>query len=392
MKEVYVISAVRTPIGSFMGSLSNFTATQLGSFAIKGALEKAGVAASEVQEVYMGNVLSAGLGQAPARQAAIYAGISNEVPCTTINKVCSSGIKSIMFASQSIMLGHQDVIIAGGMESMSNVPHYLPKSRFGYKYGDFSALDGLAFDGLTDAYEHSAMGLSADATAEKYNFSREMQDEFAIGSYKKSGGANEDGTFKSEIVPVEIPQRKGDPILMDQDEEPKRVNFEKIPKLKPAFKKDGTVTAANASTLNDGASALVLMSKEKAEALGVKPIAKIITFADAAHEPFWFTTAPTKAAPKALAQAGMSKDDIQLFEVNEAFSSVAMAFYTELGLDPEKVNVHGGSVSIGHPLGCSGARIVTTLLNALDKKDKELGMAAICNGGGGASAMILEKM
>ncbi|MDX2305568.1 MAG: acetyl-CoA C-acyltransferase [Microscillaceae bacterium] len=392
MKEVYVISAVRTPIGSFLGSLSDFTATQLGAFAIKGALEKAGVDASEVQEVFMGNVMSAGLGQAPARQAAIFAGLSNTVPCTTVNKVCASGMKAIMFAAQSIMLGHQDVIVAGGMESMTNVPHYLSKSRFGFKYGDTKMIDGLAFDGLTDAYDHTAMGMSADATAEKYSFTREMQDEFAINSYKKSQKANEDGTFTSEIVPVAIPQRKGDPILMAKDEEPAKVIFEKIPTLSPAFQKNGTVTAANASTLNDGASALVLMSKEKADALGVKPIAKIVSFADAAHEPFWFTTAPTKAAPKALALAGIKQDDIDLFEVNEAFSAVTMAFYTELGIDPARVNVHGGAVSLGHPLGCSGARIVTTLLNALDKHGKELGLAAICNGGGGASAMIVEKV
>ncbi len=392
MKEVYVISAVRTPIGSFMGTLSAFTATQLGSFAIKGALEKAGVEASEVQEVYMGNVLSAGLGQAPARQAAIMAGLSNAVPATTVNKVCASGMKAVAYAAQSIMLGHQDVIVAGGMECMSNVPHYLMKSRFGYKYGNVETIDGLAHDGLIDAYDHTAMGLSGDATAEKYGLTREMQDEFAINSYKKSIATTEDGTFKQEIVAVEVPQRKGDPIVFDEDEEPKKVLFDKIPNLKPAFKKDGTVTAANASPLNDGAAALVLMSKEKAEALGVKPIAKIVSFADAAHEPFWFTTAPTKAAPKALELAGLKKEDIELYEVNEAFSAVTMAFYTELGIDPNKVNVHGGAVAIGHPLGCSGARIVTTLLNAMNHKNKELGLAAICNGGGGASAMILEKV
>ncbi len=392
MKEVFIISAVRTPLGAFMGSLSSFTATQLGAFAIKGALEKAQVDAKEVQEVYMGNVLSAGLGQAPARQAGILAGIGENVPATTINKVCSSGMKAIMMASQSIMLGHQDVIVAGGMEAMSNVPHYLMKSRFGYKFGDVKSIDGLSFDGLTDAYNHKAMGFSADATAAKYNLTREMQDEFAIGSYQKSIENTENGNFKSEIVPVEIPQRKGDPITFDEDEEPKNVKFDKISKLRPAFEKEGTVTAANASTLNDGASAVVLMSKEKADALGVKPIAKIVSFADAAHEPFWFTTAPTIAAPKALQLAGLKQADIDLFEVNEAFSSVTMAFYTELGIDPAVVNVHGGSVSLGHPLGCSGSRIVTTLLNALDKKDKEMGLAAICNGGGGASAMVVEKL
>lgn len=392
MKEVYIISAVRTPIGTFMGSLAGFSATKLGAFAIKGALEKAGVDASEVQEVFMGNVLSAGVGQAPARQAAIYAGLSDSVPCTAVNKVCASGMKALSFAAMSIMSGQQDVIVAGGMESMSNVPHYLMKSRFGYKYGNVEAIDGLSFDGLTDAYDHSIMGLCGDATADKYGFTREMQDEFAIASYNKAIANTENGVFKDEIISVEIPQRKGDPIIMNEDEEPKKVRFEKIPSLRPAFKKDGTVTAANASPLNDGASAIVVMSKEKAEALGVKPIAKIVSFADAAHEPKWFTTAPTKAAPKALELAGMKQDDINLFEVNEAFSSVTMAFYTELGIDPTKVNVHGGAVALGHPLGCSGARIVTTMLNALDKQNKEVGLAAICNGGGGASAMIIEKM
>lgn len=392
MKEVYIISAVRTPIGSFMGSLSSLTATQLGAAAIKGALEKAGVDASEVQEVFMGNVLSAGLGQAPAKQAALYAGISNTVPCTTVNKVCASGIKAISFAAMSIMTGQNDVIIAGGMESMSNVPHYLTKSRFGYKFGDIKTIDGLSFDGLTDAYDHVAMGFSADATAEKYGFTREAQDEFAIQSYKRSAAATESGVFKTEIVPVEVPQRKGEPLVIAEDEEFKRVNFEKVSKLRPAFNKDGTVTAANASTLNDGASALVIMSKEKAEALGLKPIAKIVSFADAAHEPKWFTTAPGKAAPKALELAGLNKEDIDYYEVNEAFSAVTMAFNKDLELSEDKVNVHGGSVSLGHPLGCSGARITTTLLNVLQQKDGKYGMAAICNGGGGATAMIFEKM
>ncbi len=392
MKEVYIISAVRTPIGSFMGNLSSLTAPQLGATAIKGALEKAGVDASEVQEVFMGNVLSAGLGQAPAKQAALHAGISNTVPCTAVNKVCASGIKAISFAAMSIMSGQNDVVIAGGMESMSNVPHYLTKSRFGYKYGNVTTIDGLAFDGLTDAYDHQAMGFSADATAEKYGFTREAQDEFAIQSYKRSAAATESGAMKAEIVPVEVPQRKGDPLVITEDEEYKRVNFEKIAKLRPAFQKDGTVTAANASTLNDGASALVVMSKEKAEALGLKPIAKIVSFADAAHEPKWFTTAPGKAAPKALELAGLSKEDIDYFEVNEAFSAVTMAFNKDMELSEDKVNVHGGSVSLGHPLGCSGARITTTLLNVLQQKDGKYGMAAICNGGGGATAMIFEKL
>lgn len=392
MKEVYIISAVRTPIGSFMGSLSSLTATQLGATAIKGALEKAGVDASEVQEVFMGNVLSAGLGQAPAKQASLHAGISDSVPCTAVNKVCASGIKAISFAAMSIMSGQNDVVIAGGMESMSNVPHYLTKSRFGYKYGDVTTIDGLAFDGLTDAYDHKAMGFCADATAEKYGFTREAQDEFAIQSYKRSAAATESGVLKEEIVPVEVPQRKGDPLVISEDEEYKRVNFEKVSKLRPAFQKDGTVTAANASTLNDGASALVVMSKEKAEELGVTPIAKIVSFADAAQEPKWFTTAPGKAAPKALEMAGLSKEDIDYYEVNEAFSAVTMAFNKDMGLSEDKVNVHGGSVSLGHPLGCSGARITTTLLNVLKQKDGKYGMAAICNGGGGATAMIFEKM
>jgi acetyl-CoA C-acetyltransferase len=392
MKEVYIISAVRTPIGSFMGSLSSLSATQLGAAAIKGALEKAGVDASEVQEVFMGNVLSAGLGQAPAKQAALYAGISNNVPCTTVNKVCASGIKTISFAAMSIMSGQADVIVAGGMESMSNVPHYLTKSRFGYKYGDIKTIDGLAYDGLTDAYDQVAMGVSADATSEKYGFTREAQDAFAIQSYKRSAAASESGIFKEEIVPVEVPQRKGDPLVITEDEEYKRVNFEKVSKLRPAFNKDGTATAANASTLNDGASALVIMSKEKAEALGVTPIAKVVSFADAAHEPKWFTTAPGKAAPKALEMAGLKTEDIDYFEVNEAFAAVTMAFNKDMGISEDKVNVHGGAVSLGHPLGCSGARITTTLLNVLKQKDGKYGMAAICNGGGGATAMIFEKM
>jgi acetyl-CoA C-acetyltransferase len=375
-----------------MGSLSSLSATQLGAAAIKGALEKAGVDASEVQEVFMGNVLSAGLGQAPAKQAALYAGISNNVPCTTVNKVCASGIKTISFAAMSIMSGQADVIVAGGMESMSNVPHYLTKSRFGYKYGDIKTIDGLAYDGLTDAYDQVAMGVSADATSEKYGFTREAQDAFAIQSYKRSAAASESGIFKEEIVPVEVPQRKGDPLVITEDEEYKRVNFEKVSKLRPAFNKDGTATAANASTLNDGASALVIMSKEKAEALGVTPIAKVVSFADAAHEPKWFTTAPGKAAPKALEMAGLKTEDIDYFEVNEAFAAVTMAFNKDMGISEDKVNVHGGAVSLGHPLGCSGARITTTLLNVLKQKDGKYGMAAICNGGGGATAMIFEKM
>ncbi len=392
MKEVYIISAVRTPIGSFGGMLADFSATKLGALAIKGAVEKAGIDPQIVDEVFMGNVISAGLGQAPARQAALYAGLSNRVPCTTINKVCASGMKAVMFAAQSIMCGHADVIVAGGMESMTNIPYYVPKARYGHKYGHGQLLDGLVLDGLTDVYNQSAMGVSADNTAKKYSISREEQDAFAIASYKKVAETTEKGIFRKEIVPIEIPQKKGDPLKVDTDEEYKNVNFDKIPTLKPVFTKDGTVTAANASTINDGASALVLMSKEKAQSLGLKPIAKILSFADAAHEPEWFTTAPTLAAPKALKLAGLNTNQIDFFEVNEAFSVVTQAFYKELNIDPTKVNVFGGAVAIGHPLGCSGARIITTLTNVLHTQGGNLGLAAICNGGGGAAAIVIEKM
>ncbi len=392
MKEVFLVSAVRTPIGSFGGILSSLSATKLGSIAIQGALEKAKLEASEVQEVFMGNVVSANLGQAPARQAAIGAGLSIEVPCTTVNKVCSSGLKSIMFGAQSIMLGLNDVVVAGGMESMSNIPFYIPKARFGYKYGHAQLIDGLQKDGLVDAYDELVMGQCADATAEKYNISREAQDEYAIRSYKRSAESTEKGYFEDEIVPVPVPQRKGDPLMITEDEEFKRVNFEKIPALRPAFSKDGTVTAANASTLNDGAAAVVLMSEEKMKALGLQPIAKIVAFADAAHEPKWFTTAPTKAAPKVLERANMKMDDIDYLEVNEAFAVVPMAFNEELGVDDAKVNVHGGSVSLGHPLGASGARILVTLNGVLREKNAKRGLATLCNGGGGASAMIIERV
>lgn len=392
MKEVYIVSAVRTPIGSFGGMLANFSATQLGAIAIKGAVEKAGIDPQIVEEVFMGNVISAGLGQAPARQAAIFAGLSNRVPCTTINKVCASGMKAVMFAAQSIMCGHADVIVAGGMESMSNIPYYVPKARYGHKYGHGQLLDGLVLDGLTDVYNQSAMGVSADNTAKKYGISREEQDAFAINSYKKVAEATEKGILRKEIVPVEIPQKKGDALKVDADEEYKNVNFDKIPSLRPVFTKDGTVTAANASTINDGASALVLMSKEKAQSLGLKPIAKILSFADAAHEPEWFTTAPTLAAPKALKLAGLNQNQIDFFEVNEAFAVVTQAFYKELNIDPSKVNAFGGAVAVGHPLGCSGARIITTLTNVLHTNGGSLGLAAICNGGGGASAIVIEKM
>lgn len=392
MKEVYVISAVRTPIGSFGGVLSPFSATQLGGFAIKGALEKAGLDPKEVQEVYMGNVVSANLGQAPATQAAILGGLGYDIPATTVNKVCASGTKAIMLAAESIMLGHNDVVIAGGMESMTNIPFYVPKARFGYKYGNGEFLDGLVRDGLEDVYQKKAMGVFADATAKKYDISRQQQDEFAIRSYELAAEHTKNGAFKNEIVPVSIPQKKGDPILLAEDEEYKNVFFDKIPTLKPAFTPDGTVTAANASKINDGAAALVLMSKEKAEALGMKPIARIISFADAQQEPEWFTTAPTKAAPIAAKRAGLSLNEIDLFEVNEAFAVVTLSFDKVLEIPLEKTNVMGGAVALGHPLGASGARIVTTLINALHQKDKKRGMVAICNGGGGASALVLEKM
>ncbi|MHA7102205.1 acetyl-CoA C-acyltransferase [Roseivirga pacifica] len=392
MNEVYIVSAARTPIGSFGGKLAGFTATQLGSFAIKGALEKAGVDASEVQEVYMGNVVSAGLGQAPARQAALGAGISNEVPCTTVNKVCSSGMKTVMLAAQSIMVGANDVMIAGGMESMSNIPYYIPKARYGYKYGNGELVDGLVKDGLWEVYNQFPMGNCADNTAKEMGLTRQMQDEYAINSYKRAAAATEAGKFKEEIVPVAIPQRKGDPIIMDEDEEFKNVFFEKIPSLRPVFSKEGTVTAANASTINDGASAMVLMSKKKAEELGVKPIAKILGFGDAAQDPLWFTTAPSKAIPKAMAMAGVSKEQVDYYEINEAFSAVALANNKELGLDAAKVNVNGGAVALGHPLGASGNRILATLCNVLAQNNGKIGVAGICNGGGGASAIVIEKM
>ncbi|PIY13267.1 MAG: acetyl-CoA C-acyltransferase [Flexibacter sp. CG_4_10_14_3_um_filter_32_15] len=393
IKEVYLVSIVRTPIGSFNGSLAAIAATQLGATAIKGALQKINLDPKEVQEVYMGNVISANLGQAPARQAAVLAGLPYSVPCATVNKVCASGMKAMMFAAQSIMLGHSDVVVAGGMESMSNIPFYLDKARFGgYGYGHGTFIDGLMRDGLADAYDNSAMGVSADKTAEKYGFTREMQDAFAIESYTRSKNATESGKFKDEIVAVEIPQRKGDPVIVNEDEEYKKVNFDKIPALRAVFTPNGTVTAGNASTINDGASAAILMSGEKVKELGLTPIARIVGFADAAQEPQWFTTTPTIAAPKALKQAGLTKNDIDFFEVNEAFSVVTMAFNKELDIDPAIVNVNGGAVSLGHPLGCSGARIVTTLSNVLSQNNSKYGLAAICNGGGGASAIIIENL
>lgn len=392
MNEVYIISAARTPIGSFGGKLAGFTATQLGSLAIKGAIERANIEADQVQEVLMGNVVSAGLGQAPARQAALGAGLGQNVPCTTINKVCASGMKSIMLAAQSIMVGAQDIIVAGGMESMSNIPYYIPKARYGYKYGNGELVDGLLKDGLWEVYNEFPMGNCADNTAKEMNISREEQDEFAINSYKKVAAATEAGHFKNEIIPVAIPQRKGDPIYMTEDEEFKNVFFDKIPKLRPVFNKEGTVTAANASTINDGASAMVLMSKQKADELGLKPIAKIKGFADAAQDPLWFTTAPSLAIPKAMEMAGVDKADVDYYEINEAFSVVSIANNKELDIDPEKVNVNGGAVALGHPLGASGNRIVTTLCHVLDQKEGSIGVAGICNGGGGASAIVIEKL
>lgn len=391
MNDVYIVSAVRTPMGSFNGMFSSIPATQLGATAIKGALSKAGVDAKEVNEVFMGNVLQAGVGQAPARQASIFAGISEEVPCTTVNKVCASGMKAVMLGAQSIMIGQNDCVVAGGMENMSLVPHYLMNSRKGYKYGDFKAIDGLAHDGLTDVYNNYMMGNAAENTAKEMNISREAQDNFAIESYKKSADAWSKGRFNEEIVGVEVPQRKGDPVVITEDEEYKNVFFDKIPALRPVFAKDGTVTAANASTMNDGAAAIILMSKAKMDALGLKPLAKIRGFADAAQKPEWFTTAPAKALPIALERANCSVSDIDVFEINEAFSVVSLANNQLLNLDASKVNVNGGAVSLGHPLGASGARIIVTLIHALKQKGGQLGAAGICNGGGGASALVLEQ-
>ncbi len=389
--EVYIVSAVRTPIGSFGGFLSSFSATDLGSIAIKAALDKAKISADLVDEVMMGSVIQAGLGQAPARQAAMGAGLPSKVICTTINKVCASGMKSVALAAQNIMLGTADVIIAGGMESMSNVPFYNMHQRWGQKYGDIQLLDGLAKDGLVDVYDQVAMGNFADVCAEKYNISREDQDAFARGSYQKSQIATEQGKFQEEIIPITITPKKGNPIVIDKDEEPFKVNFDKIAQLSPAFSKTGTVTAANASTMNDGAAALVLMSKVKADSLGIKPIAIISGFADAEQDPKWFTTTPSLALPKALLQAGIALDEVDYFEFNEAFSVVGIANTQLLNLDANKVNIHGGAVSLGHPLGCSGARILVTLIHILQQNNAKIGAAAICNGGGGASAMVLKN-
>lgn len=392
MKEVYIVSAVRTPIGSFGGSLTSLTATQLGAIAVKGAIHKIGLDPKLIQEVFFGNVIAAGLGQAPATQVAVGAGLGYEIPCTLINKVCASGMKAIMVGAQSIMLGQNDIVVAGGAESMSNIPYYLSKARYGYKYGNGELLDGLTYDGLTDVYNRCAMGVCADNTAKEMNISRQDQDNFAIQSYKRAAAAWAAGKFKDEVIPVEITGRKGEVTLFTEDEEYKNVNFDKIPGLKAVFTKDGTVTAANASTINDGAAAVILMSKEKAKELGITPIAKIRGFADAAQDPMWFTTAPSLAIPKAIKMAGVSAGDVGYYEINEAFSAVAIANNIKLNLNPDKVNVNGGAVALGHPLGASGARITITLANVLKQNNATIGVAGICNGGGGASALVIENM
>jgi acetyl-CoA C-acetyltransferase len=392
MKEVVIISAVRTPIGSFGGSLKSLSATQLGAAAIKGALEKAGLKPAQVQDVLMGCVIQSNLGQAPARQAAKFAGLPNEVNCTTVNKVCASGMKAIAQAAQSIMLGDAEIVIAGGMESMSNVPFYADSMRWGNKYGNAVFIDGLAKDGLTDVYDGKAMGNAAELCAKECGVTREEQDAFAVESYKRSQAAWEKGLFNNEVVPVSIPQRKGDPVVFAKDEEPYNVKFDKIPTLSPAFQKDGTVTAANASTMNDGAAALVLMSADKAKDLGLKPIAKIRAYADAEQAPEWFTTTPSLAVPKAVAKAGLKMEEIEYWELNEAFAVVGIENSRRMKLDPAKVNVHGGAVAIGHPLGASGARIIVTLINVLKANNAKYGAAGICNGGGGASAMVIENI
>ncbi len=391
-KTVYIVSAVRTPIGSFGGLLKDISATRLGAIAIKAAVKKAGLLPEQVQEVLMGCVLQANLGQAPARQAALFAGLPDSVICTTVNKVCASGMKAIAQGAQSILLGDADIIVAGGMENMSDVPYYAPEMRWGNKYGNIEMIDGLAKDGLTDVYQNYAMGNAAELCAKTCNITRDEQDAFAIESYKRSQHAWENGSFKEEVVPVEIPQRKGAPVLISKDEEPFKVKFEKIAELKPVFQKDGTVTAANASSMNDGAAAVVLMSKEKADSMGIKPLAIIRSYADAEQAPEWFTTTPSLAVPKAVAKAGLSLDEIDFIELNEAFSVVGVANIQKMGLDTAKVNVNGGAVSLGHPLGCSGARIIVTLIHILKQHNAKTGAAGICNGGGGASAMVIENM
>lgn len=389
-KKVVIVAAARTPIGSFMGSLSSISASKLGSVAIAGAMDKIGLSPSLVDEVFMGNVVQAGVGQAPARQAALGAGIPDSVPCTTVNKVCASGMKAVMSAAQAIALGDADIVVAGGMESMSNIPHYV-QMRGGHKFGPATMVDGMQRDGLVDAYDQNAMGVCADACAAEYSFSREDQDAFAIQSYERSAKAWSEGKFSDEVVPVSVPQRRGEPVVVAEDEEFKNVKMEKIPALRAAFTKEGTVTAANASTINDGAGAMILMSAEKASELGLTPLASIKGYADAAQEPQWFTTAPAKALPKAIAKAGISLEDVDYFEFNEAFAVVGLANMKILGLNDANVNVNGGAVSLGHPLGCSGVRILITLLSVLEQNNGKIGAAAICNGGGGASAMVIER-
>lgn len=391
-EEAYIVSTARTPIGSFGGVLSSISATELGAKAIKGAIEKINLDPALIEEVYMGNVVSANLGQAPARQAALGAGLAHETICTTVNKLCASGMKSASLAAQAIRLGDVDLLVAGGMESMSQIPFYLPKARYGYGYGNGEVVDGLLRDGLTDAYDHCAMGVCGDRTATQREITRKQQDEYAIRSYQRSAEANEKGYLKEEIVAVEVPQRKGEPLLVSEDEEFKKVNFEKIPTLRPVFSPEGTVTAANASTINDGGAAMILASGRKVKELNLKPIARIVAYADAEQEPVWFTTTPIAATRKVLKKAGMQLSDIDYFEINEAFSVVALAYMKELGLEPDRVNLFGGAVSLGHPLGVSGARIMGTLINILHHKKGRYGLAAICNGGGGASAVILERV
>lgn len=392
MKDVVIVSAVRTPIGSFGGALASVSAVQLGATAVKAALAKINLPGDQVQELFVGNVIGAGLGQAPATQVAVAAGMGYHVPATLVNKVCASGMKAIMLGAQSVMLGHHDIVVAGGMESMSNIPYYLLKARYGYKYGDGSVVDGLTYDGLTDVYNRCAMGVCADNTAKEMKITREDQDNYAIESYRRSAAAWAAGKFANEITPVEVVGRKGDITRFAEDEEYKNVNFDKIPGLKPVFTKDGTVTAANASTINDGAAAVVLMSVNKAKELGLTPLAKIKGFADAAQDPMWFTTTPSLAIPRAMGMAGVSKKTVDYYEINEAFSAVAIANNIKLGLDPTRVNVNGGAVALGHPLGASGARIVITLLNVLKQNNGTVGVAGICNGGGGASAVVIENV
>lgn len=390
-KKVVIVSAVRTPIGSFMGALSTVTAPQLGAAAIKGALQKINLDPSKVDEVIMGNVVQAGVGQAPARQAALFAGLSNQVTATTVNKVCASGMKAVMQGAQAIMAGDAEIVVAGGMENMSLIPHYV-HMRNGTKFGPATMMDGMQKDGLIDAYDNNAMGVCADLCASEYKFSREDQDNYAIQSYERSAKAWSEGKFANEIVPVSVPQRRGDALIVDTDEEYTNVKLDKIPSLNAVFTKDGTVTAANASTINDGAAALILMSEDKAKELGIKPLAYIKSYADAAQEPKWFTTSPSKALPKALDKVGMKISDVDYFEFNEAFAVVGLANSKILGLDNDKVNVNGGAVSLGHPLGCSGARIIVTLLNVLEQNNAKVGAATICNGGGGASAIVIERI